>query len=394
LNKKNIHDLALFGGTPLFNDKLHVGAPHFESLEPFYERLRLMFENNWVTNNGPLVQEFERRIAELLQVKHCIAVCNGTLALSLACRAMGLSGEVIVPSFTFIATAHALQWQGIKPVFCDVVPGTCLINPVHAESLITDRTTGIIGVHTFGNVCDIDELQSVAARNGVHVLFDAAHAFGTTYNQHYVGSFGDAEVFSFHATKVIHAFEGGAITTNDDELAEKLRLMRNFGFEGYDNVVYAGINGKMTEVCAAMGLTSLEGMSQIFEVNKRNYEVYSRAFSELQIDSLKLNGQEKNNYQYIACLWDDKRFGVNRDQILSLLHAENILARRYFYPGCHRMPFYAESGDSPLLTETDQLSERILLLPTGSAVSVEEINKITDLLSFIVNHSNKIVSLL
>src|SRR6185369_3387994 len=202
----------------------------------------------------------EQRVAKMLGVRHCIAMCNATVALEITIRALGLTGEVLVPSFTFIATAHALQWQQIIPVFCDVDPETHCLNPRSVEKMITPRTTGIIGVHLWGRGCDIGSLSEIARSNGLKLLFDAAHAFGCSYEGRMIGGFGDAEVFSFHATKFFNTFEGGAVTTNDDDLAEKIRLMKNFGFAGYDQVIYLGTNGKMSEVSAAMGLTSLESL--------------------------------------------------------------------------------------------------------------------------------------
>ncbi len=234
-----------------------------------------MLDRNWLTNNGPYVQQFETRIAEFLGVRHCIAMCNGTVALEIAIRALGLSGEVIVPSFTFVATAHALQWQEITPVFCDIDPATHHLDPAQVEKMITPRTTGIIGVHTWGRPCDMDALEAIARRRKLQLLFDAAHAFGCSYKGKLVGGFGRCEVLSFHATKFFNTFEGGAVLTDDDALAEKMRLMRNFGFSGYDNVIYIGTNGKMTEVCAAMGLTSLESVEQFMETNRRNHHAYT-----------------------------------------------------------------------------------------------------------------------
>ena len=181
-------------------------------------------------------------------------MCNATVALEIAIRAMGMSGEVIVPSFTFVATAHALQWQEITPVFCDIDPRTHNLDPNRIEEMITPRTTGIIGVHVWGRPCAVDALAEIAQRRHLKLLFDAAHAFGCSYQGQMIGNFGDAEVFSFHATKFFNTFEGGAVVTNDDELAAKMRLMKNFGFHGYDNVIYVGTNGKMSEVSAAMGL--------------------------------------------------------------------------------------------------------------------------------------------
>ena len=266
--------LALCGGTPAFREPLHVGRPNIGDRARFLAPVEGMFDRGWLTNDGPLVRKFEQRVAEVAGVRHCVAMCNATVALEIAIRALDLKGEVILPSYTFVATAHALQGQEITPVFADMDPDTYNIDPAAIERLITPRTTGIIGVHVFGRACDTAALQEIATRRGLTLLYDAAHAFGCSHGDQMIGGFGACEVFSFHATKFLNSFEGGAVVTNDDRLAAKLRLMRNFGFDGYDRVVYLGTNGKMTEICAAMGLTSLDAMDDIVATNRQNYDAY------------------------------------------------------------------------------------------------------------------------
>ena len=224
--------LAVLGGLPSFAETLHVGRPNIGRRDRFLSLMNDVLERRWLTNNGPLVQEFEASLTRYLGVKHCIPMCNATVALEIAIRASGLKGEVIVPSYTFIATAHALQWQEITPVFCDIDPLTHTIDPDRIEGLITPRTSGIIGVHIWGHTCDIAALTRIAERRGLTLMFDAAHAFGCSHHGRMIGNFGLAEVFSFHATKFLNSFEGGAVVTNDDELAAKIRLMQNFGFAG------------------------------------------------------------------------------------------------------------------------------------------------------------------
>jgi len=236
------------------------------------KRIGNVLDSRWLTNGGPCAQEFEHRIADLVGVKHCIAICNATVALEIAIRALGLSGEVIVPSFTFIATAHALQWQEITPVFCDVKRNDPTLDPERVEQMITPRTTGIIGVHLWGHACDVEALGEIASRHNLRLIFDSAHAFGCSHGGRMIGGFGDAEVFSFHATKFVNSLEGGAVVTNDDELAKRTRLMQNFGFTHYDQTDYIGTNGKMNEVSAAVGLTNMESMESIISANYRNYE--------------------------------------------------------------------------------------------------------------------------
>ncbi len=270
------------------------------------ERIQRILDSCWLTNHGPYVQEFEMQVAKLVGAKHCIAVCNATIALEILIRAAGLKGEVIVPSFTFIATAHALQWQEIKPVFCDIDPNTHNIDPHQIAQKITPRTSAIIGVHVWGRPCDVDGLQELARRNSLTLLFDAAHAFGCSYKNRMIGNFGLAEVFSFHATKFFNTFEGGAVITNDDDLAEKIRLMKNFGFAGYDNVIHIGTNGKMSEISAAMGLTGLEFLDEFIEVNYRNYRCYLKMLADIPgLHMISYDETEKNNYQYIIVELDE-----------------------------------------------------------------------------------------
>ena len=299
--KKSIDELALWGLPPSFDRKLVVGQPNVGDRQYFLERVERILDSRWFTNHGECVQELESELASYLGVKHCIAVCNATIGLEIAIRAMPMSGEVIVPSMTFVATPHSLQWQQIKPVFCDIDPETHLLDPKRVEELINEHTTGILGVHVWGRPCAVQELEAIAGRHQLHLLFDAAHAFGCSHGGRMIGGFGRAEVFSFHATKFFNSFEGGAITTNDAELAHKIRLMTNFGFAGYDNVVHVGTNGKMNEVAAAMGLTSLRSVDQFVDVNRRNHAVYRRRLQD--IDGMKLclyDGDERNNYQYVV----------------------------------------------------------------------------------------------
>lgn len=236
-------DLAIHGAAPAFAEALHVGRPNIGDRAAFMQLLDQVLDNQWLTNNGPIVQEFERQVAQRLGVKHCVAMCNGTIALEIAIRALKLEGEVIVPSWTFVATAHALYWQGITPVFADIDPTTHNLDPVAVRRMITPRTSGIIGVHLWGRAAPVKELQEIADEHGLALMFDAAHAFGSTYQGETIGRFGACEVLSFHATKAFNTFEGGAVVTNDDKLASTMRLMRNFGFSGYDNVVHPGTNG-------------------------------------------------------------------------------------------------------------------------------------------------------
>jgi len=318
-------------------------------------------------------------------------MCNATIALEITTRALGLAGEVIVPSFTFIATAHSLQWQEITPVFCDIDQHTHTIDPASVARMVTPRTTGIIGVHLWGQPCDIEGLATIADRHNLRLMFDAAHAFGCSHRGRMIGGFGDAEVFSFHATKFFNTLEGGAVATNNDELAAKIRLMKNFGFAGFDNVIYIGTNGKMNEISAAMGLTGLESLDNFIAVNQRNYRQYQQELSGLAgIRMISYDDTERCNYQYIVLEIDETVTGIGRDQILRILQAENVIARRYFYPGCHRMEPYRSYFPHArlLLPETERLVKRVMLLPTGTAVGEEEIAAICGIIRFVLEHGN------
>jgi len=367
-----------------FKNPLHVGTPNIGDRSIFYKYTDQMFDNRWLTNHGELVLQFEEELQHLLGVKHCIAMCNGTSALEIAIRALGLTGEVIIPSLTFVATAHALQWHGVTPVFCDVDPETLCMDPAEVERHITLRTSGILGVHVFGHACDTTSLQKLADAHGLKLLFDAAHAFGNMHNGKRVGSFGECEVFSFHATKFFNSFEGGAIATNNGELAEKVRLMQNFGFTDWDTVMHLGTNGKMTEICAAMGLTNLQQLNHFREINGRNYKAYAEGLRDIQGLSLirceegeDTPGRQMSNRQYVVVEVSEE-FSLSRDDLLQRLHDENVLARRYFWPGCHRMePYVSQQPDAgKMLLVTESKLERILLLPTGSAIDPGMIQRV------------------
>lgn len=367
---RGVADLAINGAAPAFAEPIHVGRPNVADRDAFMQRLAAILDRNWLTNDGPEVRELESRIAAFLGVRHCVAMCNGTIALEIAIRALGLEGEVIVPSYTFAATAHALHWQAITPVFADIDPATHNLDPASVRRMITPKTTGIIGVHLWGRPAAIEELQGVADEFGLQLMFDAAHAFGCSHRGRMIGNFGRCEVLSFHATKAFNTFEGGAVVTNDDALAEKMRLMRNFGFSGYDNVIHPGTNGKMVEVCAAMGLANLDAFPEVVERNRRNHLAYRDALDRIPgVSLLDYGSDESANYHYVVAeIADD--FPVPRDAIVAALHAENILARKYFWPGCHRMePYrslYPHAG--LLLPNTEAVSSRVVVLPNGATL--------------------------
>jgi len=382
-------DLAINGAQPAYSSPLHVGKPNVGSRETFTRLAGEMFERAWFSNNGPLLHEFERRIADYLGVKHCVAMRNGTIALEIAIRAVGLTGEVIVPSYTFIATAHALYWQGITPVFADIDPHTQNLDPAAVVRMITPRTTGIIGVHLWGRPAPVEPLREIADEHGLRLMFDAAHAFGCSHRGRMIGGFGACEVLSFHATKFFNTFEGGAVVTDDDDLAETMRLMRNFGFSGYDNVIHPGTNGKMIEVCAAMGLANLESIDAAIDANRANYHAYRQALAELPgISVLGYDESERNNFQYIV-LEIGESCPVRRDEIVRALQAENILARKYFWPGCHKMSPYRELYPHAglVLPNTERVSGRVVVLPTGMGLPEGAVAAIAGILRVLLSEA-------
>ncbi len=391
--KERFDQLAIFGGNKAFTESLHVGRPNIGNADKLRARVDEVLQRRWLTNDGPMVREFEAQIAGLTGVKHCVAVCNATIGLEIAIAALGLRGEVIVPSMTFVATAHALRWLGVHPVFADIDPETHNLNPTQVEAMITPQTTGILGVHLWGRPCSVPDLTDIAQRHGLKLLFDAAHAFACSFDHEMVGNFGDAEVFSFHATKFCNALEGGAIVTNNDEVARMARMMRNFGFVGLDRVESVGTNGKMNEVSAAMGLTSLESLHLFVHANHERYHHYQRELAGIPGISLaRYDETACNNYQYIVLEVDEAVAGISRDDLVTILAAENVLARRYFYPGCHRMePYRTEDPEAYLwLPFTERLLNRVICLPTGTAVSLHDISTICCLIRLVVANAELI----
>jgi dTDP-4-amino-4,6-dideoxygalactose transaminase len=381
-------ELAILGGEPEFAEPLHVGKPNVGDTDRFFARVRRILDAGWLTNDGPCVREFEQRIADLTGVRHCVAMSSGTAALEIASRALGLVDEVILPAFTFVATAHALMWQGIRPVFCDIDPSSHQIDPGALEALINHRTSGILGVHLWGRPCDVEALTEIAKRHGMPLMFDACHALGVERHGRRVGGSGACEVFSFHATKFLNTLEGGAVVTNDSELAEKLRFMRNFGFSGEDCVAHLGTNGKMNEISAAMGLTLLEELDDLVSINEANYHAYAREIESLPgLNLMEYPSDGAYNYQHVVMMVDVAEAGLARDDVVDILRAENVLARRYFYPGCHRMKPYAAMHEyaNVDLPVTDDVAARVVVLPTGPQLTEEGVSRIGGILRQALN---------
>lgn len=368
-----------------------VGRPNTGDRALFDKIIDGIFERRWFTNYGEVVQSLENKVRDYLGVKHAIAVCNATVGLQIACQAMELSGEVILPAYTFVATPHSLQWEGIQPVFVDIDPKTHLMDPQLVEEAITSKTTAILGVHTWGRACYPEQLQAIADKHKLKLYFDAAHAFGCSHQGKMIGGFGVCEVFSFHATKFFNTFEGGAITTNDDTLAARIRLMINFGFSGFDQVVHLGTNGKMSEIHAAMGLACFEKIDYFIENNKAHYNHYCEKLKSLEGVSISsYNSKEQTNYQYIVLEIDGEKTGLSRDAMMNALHKEGIIARRYFFPGCHRMePYSSQYQEKKFqLPVTDLICNKVLILPTGASLDRNAIELISNAIINIITHHN------
>lgn len=375
-----IHEFAVLGGRPAFAEPVHVGAPNLGDRRVFMKRIRRILDSGRLTNGGPYVQELEARVAAHLGVRHCVLVSSGTSALQIAARAAGVTGEVIMPSFTFVGTAHALAWIGARPVFCDVDPETHCLDPARVEELFTERTAAIIGVHLWGRPCDVDGLAAIADRLEIPLLLDAAQAFDSAHRGRPIGGFGTAEVLSFHATKFVNCLEGGAVVTDDDDLAERARLLRNFGFADYDRVTALGTNAKLNEVSAAAGLTSLEALPRFRAANEENAAVYAERLADVAgLSLMDYPAADRSNRHYVIAELDGTR--LTRDELHRTLWAENILARRYFTPGAHRCEPYRSQADAHAdLRHSERLSETVLALPTGTAVDPADVGRICDVI--------------
>jgi dTDP-4-amino-4,6-dideoxy-D-glucose transaminase len=377
-------DLAYFGGKPIFSQQVHVGTPNIGDHRRLHDRIGRVLESRRLTNDGPLLLEFEDWIAATTGTAHAVAVCNGTISLQLIARALGLRGEVILPSLTHAASAHALEWIGLTPVFCDIDPVTGNLDPDLVDWSVTERTAAILGVHLWGRICETGQLQQVADRHRLPLFYDSAHALGCTAEGKPAGGFGRAESFSFHATKFVNAFEGGVVTTNDGDLAGRLRALRCYGYNPEGQVAGPGINAKLTEACAAMGLTSAEIMPQIIATNAAHHRRYAAALDGVPGLTLRQPPSDQtSNYQYVVIEVGTTESGLGRDELMRILHAENIMAKRYFWPAVHQLEPYRSRQPvhtpRPLL-HTERLSGRVLSLPTGTSVDSEQVDRVAEAL--------------
>jgi len=384
---------AIFGAEPAFADPLPVGQLYFPSWDRYVTSCRGIFDRQYYTNQGPLVEDLEDKLQDFLRVKHAICVTNATIGLMITTEALGLTGKVILPAFTFIASAQSLTWAGLEPVFCDINLSSHQIDIDKIEALIDDDVCAIMGVNLWGGACNPVALSKLANEHDLKLYFDSAHSFGCKVDDVQIGNYGDAEVFSFHATKILSATEGGCICTNDSDLAERMRNIRSsYGARTIVNVPKTG-NGRMSEAQAAIALLSLEDFPENQMKNEHLFRAY-KGLLEL-IPGLTLvepHGVSFSNYQYLVCSVDKDIYGLSRDLLLELLKAENIYARRYFYPGIHRSVPYVQqiSSYQDRMQNTDALCESCIQFPIGASVSVEDVERICRLLDK-AHHASSII---
>jgi len=324
-----------------------------------------IYENNWVTNHGPLIQKLEKRLAEYLGVKNIILVANGTVALEIAYRTLGIKGFVITTPFSFVATTSSLVTNGLLPIFADINPHTFNIDPNKIEELITPNTSAILGVHVFGNACEVEEIDKIAKQHNLNVIYDAAHAFGVEYKGQSILKYGDISTLSFHATKLFHTIEGGALIINDDKLVQKARYLINFGIENPESIPELGTNAKMNEFEAAMGLCVLDEIEEIHQKRKMVFNTYAKELQNfVQFQEQNTNASE--NYSYFPVLLQDENQLKN---VQSALNKQQIFPRRYFYPSLDTLN-YIEPKQYCLISR--DISKRILCLPIYPDLTREE----------------------
>ena len=384
--KRRIGDLPVFGGAPAFAEPLVVGRPNLCDPTAYFARAETVMRSGWLSNHGRTVREFEESVARVAGVPHVVATCNATMALEVVIRALDLQGEVITPSFTFIAVPHALRRQGVTPVFCDVDPATHCLDPRDVESRITPRTSGVLAVNLWGQACDIDGLTRLCRRRGLRLVFDSAHAFGCSRRGIPLGGFGDAEVFSFHATKILNTGEGGCILTRDADLAARCTRAINFGLDG-ETAAALGTNAKMQELAAALGLANLERYPEFLAANRANDEAYRRCLDGARgVRVLVRDPADESNLHYVVLELDEAEIGAGRAEVMAALAAENLRARRYFFPGCHRSePYRSDSSlPAPVLPHTERLANRVLVMPTGARTSVADVEQACEVLRFVL----------
>ncbi|MEL7565454.1 MAG: DegT/DnrJ/EryC1/StrS family aminotransferase [Dehalobacterium sp.] len=362
-----------------FPSPIYISQPMLPDLEELQKMIKLIWESNQLTNNGNMVKQLEKALAVFLNVPYLSLISNGTIALQLACKALRLSGEVITTPFTFAATVHALAWNKIKPVFCDIEEDTFNINPNLIESLITRETTAILPVHVFGRPCKVRDIQNIAEKNGLKILYDAAHAFGVKIDGYDIASFGDISMFSLHATKIYHTIEGGALAFNNPYLKERIDSLKNFGILTEGNVQEPGTNGKLNELQAAVGILLLNLVEAEIARRKEITNLYRQML--IDIPGIQTNQDMKNvthNYPYFVIRVEKKEFGLSRDELYEKLKEYNIITRKYFYPLCSNFSCYSNlfSAAKDRLPVANKIAETVLALPIYGKLSNDTVEKI------------------
>ena len=367
-------------------DKIFVTKPFLPPLKEYTELLEDIWKNKQLTNKGPFHEKFEIALKDYLKVEYVSLVNNATTGLIIALRALGIKGDVITTPFSFIATAHSIKWNGLNPIFVDIDPSTCNINPDKIEDAITDQTTAILPVHIYGNPCDTKNIKSIAIKNNLRVIYDGAHAFGVTQNRKSILNEGDLSVLSFHATKLFNTFEGGAIVSHSFEMKKRIDNLKNFGFQNEITVDGIGINGKMNELQAAMGLLQLKYIDSVIESRKNITEIYLEGLKEVNGISILDNMESvKNNYAYFPIFIDEKIFGKTRDEVYEELKKNNIYGRRYFYPLISQFRAYQDlqSAKKKNLPLAEQMSKEVICLPIYPDLDNRDIERIVEILNIL-----------
>lgn len=375
--------LAILGGDPAFAEPLFVSRPRLPEQRAFVQLIDRLFQTRWLTNNGEFVTSLEERLRLRLETAFCASVCNGTVGLLIALRSLDLQGEVITTPFTFPATVHAIKYCGLTPVFCDIDPNTYNISAEQVAELVTENTSGVIPVHVFGNPCDVLGFDRLRAKYDLRIVYDAAHAFGVFHQGCGIGNWGDLSVFSFHATKLFHTAEGGAITSRDSRLLERITSLRNFGIINEDEVRGIGINGKLSELHAALGLTVLDLFDEEVAARGRLVTLYRDRLKDVEgISMQRVESETVPNHAYFTMEIDADLFGVSRDQLHRALRAENVVTRKYFHPLCSDNPAYRSlpSAQPDRLPSAYRLASRILCLPLYGELTVEAVELVTECL--------------
>ena len=361
--------------------KINVTRSSMPEFSEYCEEIKDLWDTRWLTNMGSKHREFQRKLESYLQVKNIDLVTNGHMALEISMQALGLSGEVITTPFTFASTTHAIVRSGLSPVFCDINPQDFTIDVSKIEALITDKTTAIVPVHVYGNVCNVEAIEEIAQKYGLKVIYDAAHTFGVKYKDRGIGSYGDISCYSFHATKVFHTIEGGAVCFKDEKLKDLIGRLKDFGIYDEESVTEIGPNAKMNEFCAAMGLCNLRHIDD--EIAKRE-KVVQRYRERLEhIEGVQLSPIQKDvvsNYAYFPIVFWEDVFGTGRDEVKQKLGDSNIGARKYFYPLTSSFACYEGQYSENNLLVAKKISDRVLTLPLYADLSLEEVDQICDII--------------